>query len=229
MSLAPDQLRALDQLRSRLAQLSETLGNTVRDIHAHDPLPTWPQMQSLQMSLSFTLNQVHETLKRNAKLLKEAHVYPTSSFPGHKESELAFLLLRKKLAPPGEAWLEEMTDGFHADGPDGYDSKESEDLWSWAMGCSQDVVGPMLESEDFGGPFTFAEVEDGVENVRTGLKRKLYEEESGDEGDGEDEKMEEDSMPEEKEEGVDPEMKPLPMEGVLRFVTTGAVPVRPNK
>lgn len=69
-----------------------------------------------------------------------------------------------------------------------------------------------------------------MENVRTGLRRKLWDEESGDE-DEDAEKMEEDVMPEKKEveEGVDPELKPVPLESVLRFTTTGAMPVRPNR
>lgn len=232
MSLAPDQLRALDTLRTRLSQLSDTLSNTFRDLNTRDPLPTWPQMESLQSSLSFTLGQVSETLTLNAKLLKEAHVHPTSAFPGHREGDLMLTILRKKMDTQSEAWIGEYTEGFKADGENALGRGELEGLWSWASGCSQGIVGPMLEDEAFGDDFTIAEREEGVENVRTGLKRKLWEEESGDEGEDGGEKMEEDSMPEEKgeaEEGVDPEAKPLPLESVLRFVTTGAMPARPNR
>lgn len=228
MSLPIDQLRALDALRTRLHQLSDTLANISRDLVARDPLPSWPQIESLQASLSFTLGQLGDTMTQNAKTLKEAHPYPMTNFPGHTQGDTMMTLLRKKLDTRAEEWIEELTDGFHAEGEGGLDRGELEGLWSWASSCSQGIVGPMLENEDFGDDFTLAEREEGVENVRTGLRRKLWEEESGEE---DEDKMEEDVMPEKKEaeEGVSPELKPLPLESVLRFTTTRTMPVRPNR
>ena len=234
MSLAPDQLRAFDSLRSRLGQLSETLSLIHRDLHARDPLPSWPQIETLQASLSFALSQLNETMALNADVLKEAHVYPLPGFPGHKEGDTLMALLRKKLDTKPEEWIEEFTTDFKGDVVDGQGLERSEmnELWGWASSCSQGIVGPMLENEDFGDDFTMAEREAGVENLRTGLRRKLWEDESGDEDD-EGDKMEEDVMPGkdavEREEGVDPERKPVPLDAVLRFATTGVMPQRPNR
>lgn len=228
MSLSSDQLRALDTLRTRLHQLNETLTNISRDLIARDPLPAWPNIESLQRSLSFTLGQLSDTMTQNAKTLKEAHPYPLGNFPGHTQGDTMMTLLRKKLDTRAEEWIEELTDDFHADGEGGLDRDELEGLWSWASSCSQGIVGPMLENEDFGDDFTLAEREEGVENVRTGLRRKLWDDDSGEE---DEDKMKEDVMPEKKEveEGVNPELKPLPLETVLRFVATGAMPTRPNR
>lgn len=231
MSLTPDQVRTFDTLRARLQQLLDTLNSISRNLINRDPLPSWPQLESLQSSLSFALGQINDTMTLNATTLKEAHVYPLPNFPGHKEGDTLITLLRKKLDTVGEEWVED----FSAEKRKGFtddrlNRTEIDGLWNWASTCSQGIVGPMLENEDFGDDFTLAEREEGVENVRTGLKRKLWEEESGDED--EDEKMGEDEMPartREKEDGVDPELRPLPLEGVLRFVTTGAMPARPNR
>ena len=230
MSIPPDQLRSLDTLRSSLRQLNENLTSISNELVARDPLPSWPQMESLQSSLAFTLTQLNETMTLHAKALKEAHVYPTSSFPGHKEGNLMLTLLRKKLDVQGVEWVEEFTSDYTSE-EGGLEQSEMDELWGWASSCSQGIVGPLLENEDFGDDFTLAEREKGVENLRTGLRRKLWEEESGDEED-DGEKMEEDVMPERKEveeEGVDSDLKPMPLEGVLRFKTTGAMPTRPNR
>lgn len=229
MSLAPDQLRALELLRDRLAALSQTLANTDRDLRSRDPLPQWPQMESIQSVLGLSLGQLKETMSQFATIYKEAHIYPTSNFPGHREGDMLTALLRKKLDVQGEAWIKEFTEDYRGDDA-GLSREEYEGLWGWASGASQGIVGPMVENEAFADDFTLAETEEGVENVRTGLRRKLWEEESGDEDD-EGDKMEEDVMPERKgvEEGVDVDAKPLPLEDVLRFATTGALPARPNR
>ena len=233
MSLSQDHLRTLDTLRMRLAQLNTTLTNIHSEILRHDPLPAWPQIENLQTSLSFVLSQLNDTMALNATTLKEAHVYPMPSFPGHKESNMIQMLLRKKLDVGSEEWITELTTGEKAKGLEsgGLQRDELEELWSWAGEAMTSIVRPMLENDDFGGDFTLAEREEGIENVRTGLRRKLRDKEE--ESDEEDEdKMEGDVMPAEKEEteeGVDPKLKVLPLEGVLRFVTTGAVPQRPNR
>lgn len=237
MSLDPERerLRALDTLRTRLGQLSETLSLIHRDLTTKDPLPSWPQLESLQASLAFALSQLNDTMTRPeySKVLKSAHVYPLPTFPGHKEGATLMTLLRKKLDTAPEEWIEEFTEGFKGDGGEGLEREEMDELWNWAGGCSGGIVGPMLENDDFGDDFTLAEREAGVKSVRTGLRRKLWEEESGDEEEDEGERMEEDVMPVkeavEREEGVDPLRKPLPLDTVLRFATTGLMPSMPNR
>jgi mediator of RNA polymerase II transcription subunit 8, fungi type len=150
------------------------------------------------------------------------------------------LLLRKKLEPGAEDWIYEHTTKRQieqqANGtskPDhGLKDNELRDLWSWASETSLDIVLPM--SED-GGPmsdsYTIAEREAGVENVVTGLRRDLdrdSEEDDDEEDDDIDENGMEDIVPGgqsmENEEGIDPSLPPMPLENVLRFMTTGALP-----
>lgn len=130
-----------------------------------------------------------------------------------------------------EKWIEEHTDKTTpTNGTRGLKDEELRELWNWAAPTSQGIVGPMLEEDGaFGDDFTIKEREDGVENVVTGLKRKLdgeSDEEDEDEDEEGDEKME-DSMPaaaEEVEAGVDPSLPPIPLESLLRFTVTGALP-----
>ncbi|KAI7140958.1 hypothetical protein KC352_g29486, partial [Hortaea werneckii] len=95
------------------------------------------------------------------------------------------------------------------------------------------IAREMLENDAFGSLFTMAEQEDGIENVKTGLRRKLFEDDSDEEEDDDGEekgdmKMDEDRPPEKlappPEPGVDPSLPPMRLETVLRFITTGALP-----
>jgi mediator of RNA polymerase II transcription subunit 8, fungi type len=164
-----------------------------------------------------------ETFNTHSALLRQAHAYPLTNFPGHTQQGLLTQLLRKKLEPGAEKWVEDHT--IHAKGiGEGGSSKAEElrELWSWAGPTSQSIVGPMLEEDGaFADDFTIAERESGVENVVTGLKRKL-DGDSEDEDEDEDEKME-DVMPSKatEEAGVDSSLPPLPLESILRFTATG--------
>ena len=110
------------------------------------------------------------------------------------------------------------------------------ELWNSAAPMSQGIVGPMLEDDgEFGDDFTIAEREMGVENVVTGLRRKLDGESENEDQDDEVEgdKME-DVMPtanrkeKEQEEGVDSSLPPIPLDGLLRFMTTAATIANPR-
>ena len=177
----------------------------------------------------------------NAQLLKEAHAYPTSSFPGHAHEYMLSQLLRKKLEPGAEDWIYEHTTKRQAEqkanGVGKHDHAMTDDdlreLWSWASETSRAIVFPMV---DDGGAmsdnYTIAEREAGVENVATGLKGDLYrdcEDDEDDEDDDMDENDMEDIVPSGQsarsdEEEFDPSLPPMPLENVLRFMTTGALP-----
>ena len=84
---------------------------------------------------------------------------------------------------------------------------------------------------EWGGDFTVEEMEGGVENVDTGLKRKFDAEEESDEEE-EEKKGEDDEMSDVKDdrdgrsgEGVQEiERNALPMEALLRFLVKGEAP-----
>lgn len=176
------------------------------------------------------------------QFLKEAHAYPLTNFPGHKQEDTLGLLLRKKLEPGVEDWIEDYTTKFEEknEAPEGgLSTTELKELWTFAGPTSASIIGPMLEEDGaMEDDFTIAEREGGVENVVTGLRRKLdggdsEDEDEVDEEDEEGDKME-DVMPavpkDAGEKGVDSTLPPKAIDEVLKFVSTGRLPAttRPN-
>lgn len=171
----------------------------------------------------------------NAQLLKEAHAYPLPSFPGHTHEIMLGQLMRKKLEPGVEEWISEHTakSGQQVNGASKDDrslkDEELRDLWSWASQTSSGIAASMIEDGGaFFDDYTIAEREAGIEHVVTGLKRNLEGDSEDDDDDGEEDKMEDVKMNGdvsiEDEEGIDPSLPVMPLESVLRFMTTGALP-----
>ena len=154
-------------------------------------------------------------------------------------------LLRKKLEPGVEDWIHNHVNDGNEGGAnmngvagaedDTLSKAELRELWTWAPKASAGIVGPMLEDGgDFDDDYTIAEREGGVENVVTGLKRKL------DDGDSDEEDTTmEDAMPNAKSAstnddntpGLDSSAPPVPIDSILKFITTGIVQpnMRPNR
>ena len=82
---------------------------------------------------------------------------------------------------------------------------EIQGLWNWAGGAANELA----RSHEWGGEFTNEEREGGVDNVVTGLRRRLNGEQDEDEEDQEvDVKGEDESVI-------------MPLEHVLKFLITG--------
>ena len=188
--------------------------------------------------------QLMATFESHKEFLKAAHTYPLTTFPGHTQEHMLGMLMRKKLEPRVEDWIDEYTkkslapqaNGIQADSREpkdywaGLKIEEWDDLWNSAGPVNAGIVGGFMENEDFEDDFTTTEREDGVENVATGLRRKLYED--SDEEEGDEDKMDEDGMPNEKTpqvsngvlKRVDPTKPMIPLESMLRFMSTGEMP-----
>jgi mediator of RNA polymerase II transcription subunit 8 len=152
------------------------------------------------------------------------------------------------LEPGVENWIYEHTTKQQADlqvnGAGKQDQrlqdKELRELWSWASRTSSSIVVPMMEEDGaLYDDYTIAEREGGVEKVFTGLKRNLdrdSEDDDEDEGDGTEGESMEGVQPgagvsAKEEDGIDPSQPPMPLESVLRFMSTGSLPSggRPNR
>ena len=199
-------------------------------------------LQSSSQALSFNLQQLMDTFNGHAQFLKEAHAYPLPNFPGHTQEALLGQLLRKKLEPRVEDWIDEHTikhdkeealSNGAAAATGGMTKEEMRDLWTWAGQTSSSIVRPMLDEDGaFGDDYTIAEREAGVESVVTGLRRKLDGDSEGEDqneaGDDASEKMEDvmssTGVLAEADAGIDPAVPTLPLESVLRFISTGTKP-----
>lgn len=192
-------------------------------------------LQSLATILAQNLSALSKHVSAHADLLDSTVVYPLPQFPGATEADLLSQLLRKKLQPGAEDFVEK----GRATGAELLASGTAEqlkELWQWA--------GPSINAEararEWDSEFTLEEKESGTSNVVTGLKRSL-EESSDEEDEDEDEEMgdapkagemsvvgvrRKDSqaglefeVAEAKRDARGPE--PLTLEQVLRFSCTG--------
>lgn len=174
-------------------------------------------------------------MSKNADLLNKTVVYPSTNYPGRTQEAVLTQLLRKKLEPGVETWVEEARTTQTSVAETSTNEKEDNELLDFA----RDWIGPRMVkyvTED-SGDYTFEERARGIENVNTGLRRKLQEDESDDsDGSDEDEEMEdvgvaattvrrtsvgevEFGLAEVKK--VDPNAKMRNIDDILRFATTG--------
>ena len=175
-------------------------------------------------------------------------VYPLPEFPGQTQEDLLGQLLRKKLEPNVEDWVADgrqtASETTRQDNESTSQLSERQDLWSWAgMAANEEA-----RKHTWGGDFTLEEREMGVENVVTGLRRKLKEDpdESSDEdeddeaaangadademdivgvhrnesGDG----LEFDIQPESEDVLSELNLTAMPINDTFRFLMTGTIP-----
>ena len=182
-------------------------------------------------------------------------VYPLPAFPGKTQENLLGQLLRKKLEPNVEDWVEKgreiaMDAVQYGDTNGSAKATELKDLWSWA-GMAANLLA---RKHPWAGDYTLEEQEGGIDNVFTGLRRKLkagqYDssEDSSDDEDAEDESAKDEAVDGDEMEVVGVRRKSgaaglefdlakqrehkepeaigiaLPMEDVFRFLMTGAEP-----
>jgi len=202
-SLQQDDLKTLDQTRQRLSQLANNIASLKSDIQQGNPLPPWsvapnPPLsphplteiprESIQTSASIlgnNINSIVEHLARNADSLNRTVVYPSTNYPGRTQEGLLGQLLRKKLEPQVETWVDEGRAIQEEDGGGGGDG-DAEKLWAWG----KEWIGGRVATyilEEAGDNYTVEEREGGIENVNIGLRRKLDEDESDEDEDEDDE------------------------------------------
>ncbi|KAI7352146.1 hypothetical protein KC354_g12131 [Hortaea werneckii] len=219
--------------RTKTQVMPQSTGNMERS----DPIPGWPSIQRDAELAVMNLARAQDAMNEFGAFFRAAHAHPLPSYPGHEKEMMLGMLMRKKLDPKTDDWVTQYSKSPETIQESGDASKlnmdDLRDLWDYAGLAENGIARDMLENDAFGSLFTMAEQEDGIENVKTGLRRKLFEDDSDEEDDedGEgtgDEKMDEDRRPDKLESppepGVDPSLPPMRLETVLRFITTGALP-----
>lgn len=214
----PDEVRSLDLLAQRLQHLNgaiEVLKNT-QMMHAWEPTPpAWPTVAHQSNIINGRLSALLDAFSKNQQLLNQAHPYPLPTFPGRTHENMATQLTRKKMVPWVEDWI---ADGVkHAAGPDaevtdnevglklagegGLTGEQVEELWDWAGPAGGRIGREVLTAED---------------------------DDEGEEDEEDEEEDEEGAMEgvegagtEKKTETVAPIRPMMPLEDILRFVSTG--------
>lgn len=179
-----------------------------------------PSLQADATSVGVNLAELADVLNSQRQLFSALHAHPMPNYPGLTEELRLQGMLRKKLDPRAEAWIDEALKSKKAMSEDEVvnllSADEMEKIWESAKPVSREIMAPMLEEEVFDDDYTIEERVKGVENIVTGVKRI-------DEGEDDDEdKMDEDQplkttiVP-----GADPTKAPEPLENLLRFTATG--------
>lgn len=162
-------------------------------------------------------------MKSHAPLLDAMVVYPLPSYPGRDQEPLLQQLVRKKLDPGVEDWVEQgrVAGEDVATTNEGRGAQDVTSLWEWAGMAANEQA----RKHDWGGEYTLEEIEEiegGTENVVTGLK--------GDDDDESEENDQDDRMtgikggdrkgPEETDGPM------LPIGEMLRYLVKGEEPKR---
>ncbi|GKT41737.1 mediator of RNA polymerase II transcription subunit 8 [Colletotrichum spaethianum] len=193
LGISADEFKAIEQTRQRLFQLSNSIQGLKIDVLKSNPLPPPSSLQAQSQILLRNLQSLLETLTENTHVFQHLHVFPDVAYPGRVHENILLQLLRKKLEPGVEEWVErgrETTRELRSSSSEGGGAGEAglEDVWrgvrEWTVERVQRYV-----LEEAGDVYTEEERERGIENVRTGLKRSLEddeddEEESDEEGGG---------------------------------------------
>lgn len=173
-------------------------------------------------------------------------VFPLPQFPGRTQEHILQQMLRTKLEPNVEDWVErgqEVAQTASKSSLPGLSDTDLDQLWEDAP----PVASEKGRKQQWGNDYTLAEVEMGVQNVRTGLKRELVlpptNEDEGalDDDDEEEDYDEEDDADEDDDDKMDvvevrrksgapgleygvstkTAVTQMPLENTFRFMMTG--------
>ncbi|KAJ5201902.1 uncharacterized protein N7498_006565 [Penicillium cinerascens] len=253
-SLTSDQIKVLEQSRQRLVQLTRSLGSLIASLNQSDPLPPWSSLQSQASIISNNLVSVSEHLSDHRDLLSSLVAYPGPDYPGRTQASTLEQLLRTKLDPRVEDWvargraagteppaldasnLNPSAVAAAAQAQKPLSEAELAELWEWApIEANQEA-----RRRNWGGNFTLEEREAGIQNVVTGLKRQLEDDEGSEDEEEEEEEEAEESGEDEMEvvgvhrksggDGFEFEIAQhhahvvepvVPLGEILRYMTTG--------
>lgn len=185
-------------------------------------------LQSLATIISQNLLSISQHLSTHHDFFASIAVYPLPEFPGRAEENLLGQLLRKKLEPNVEDWVDQgrrIANEVRERKQNGLNEEGLGELWDWAGRAANEEA----RRREWGDDFTLEEREMGTENVLTGLRRKLDQddEESDEDEKGPSDEMDIDRKPDQAADGHKPShayRPPLPLDDILRFMSTGAEP-----
>jgi mediator of RNA polymerase II transcription subunit 8 len=193
--------------------------------------------------ISSTLGRISEQLSEHHDLLSSLSVYPLPRFPGPSQGHILESLLRSKLEPDVEEWVEkgEALVPSQATNQGAISQANLYELWDWAT----DAAKTMAWQQCWGGDYTLAERirglandGEGWEKIVTGLERELEdpgtpknpdarEEEGDDESDDVDPMQGIEEQPEKlvssSAASRAPKAPPMPLDNMLKFISTGKI------
>ncbi|KAF2857734.1 hypothetical protein K470DRAFT_222752 [Piedraia hortae CBS 480.64] len=212
-----NQTEALNHLRTNLKQVAGALSSIRHDLDQTSTIPSWDDIQRGIENALQHLSNYHHIMEQYRPFFTAAHAYPLPTFPGHEKEAVLGMVMRKKLEPRVEEWVDTYGRLRGEEGGDGTEGAglpmgEARELWSWAGGKVRELATEFADALEEN--FTIKEMEDGVENVRTGIRRNLAREEFEDV---------EEEVEVEEDEKKGKRVPELSVEQMLRFMQTGSL------
>ncbi|KXX83221.1 Mediator of RNA polymerase II transcription subunit 8 [Madurella mycetomatis] len=118
LNLAPEELKQLELLRNRFAQLTNSLQSLRANVINSNPLPSRESLQASSAILQQNIRSIRDLTTDNADLFQRIAIHPSTNFPGRTQEHVLLQLLRKKLEPDVESWVEEARETARAAGLD---------------------------------------------------------------------------------------------------------------
>ena len=131
-------------------------------------------MQTHANLISSNLQTISERLSTHRETFASTTVNPLPQFPGKERSFILETLLRTKLEPSVEEWVEEgenIATQQQKRSHRGLSDQDREALWQWAPGAANAEA----RKQKWGADYTLQEKQSGIDNVNTGLRRELAE------------------------------------------------------
>ncbi|QUC21213.1 uncharacterized protein UV8b_05456 [Ustilaginoidea virens] len=180
LGLDDDELKSVEHMVARLAQLSSSIQSLKLDILKSNPLPHPSSLQASAQIIQRNLQSVLDSLNANSDLFTRMAVRPSTNYPGRTQENILTQLLRKKLEPDVEELVLQGRETAKLATAEGVAELQSiwEELREWTHGRIAAYV-----RDEAGDVYTKEERNLGVQNVRTGLKRALDDESDDDDDD----------------------------------------------
>ncbi|ETS80984.1 hypothetical protein PFICI_05986 [Pestalotiopsis fici W106-1] len=203
LNISQEELKALEQTRQRLQQVSDSIGTLKNDVFSSNPLPNLASLQNSADILQATMRSLLTNMSNNDELFSRLAVHPSTNFPGRTQENILLQLLRKKPEPDVAASLDEGRKAYseldeslkgeikleHRNNDEDDDDEDMSPMnqrWAsldaWVRKRAEKFI-----VDEFPEDFTAEELDLGIENVRTGLRRKFEYEEDDDDEDEDDE------------------------------------------
>ncbi|KAL2165383.1 hypothetical protein VTH06DRAFT_681 [Thermothelomyces fergusii] len=118
LNMSPEELKQLELVRNRFAQLTSSLNSLRASVLNSNPLPSRESLQASVTILQQNIRAIQELADENADLFQRLAIHPSTNFPGRTHEHILTQLLRKKLEPDVESWVEEARATARAAGVD---------------------------------------------------------------------------------------------------------------
>ncbi|TQV96863.1 RNA polymerase II mediator complex component Med8 [Cordyceps javanica] len=184
LGLDDDELKSVEQILSRLAQLSSSIQSLKMDMMKSNPLPHPDSLHASAQILQRNLQTVLDCLAENSELFTRIAVHPSTNYPGRAHENVLTQLLRKKLEPDVEELVAQGRETARLATPAGIAGLQA--IWDELRAWTQSRIAEYVRDEA-GDEYTKEEREMGTDKVRTGLRRDIDDDADDEEEEEEDE------------------------------------------